>query len=65
MRKASVDEAKNRVASDVDLETLRKICADEVRRWIEESLAQAVVVLRPMAHDGRWEPKVYDTGLSG
>lgn len=60
----SVDEAKNRVASDVDLETLRKICADEVRRWIEESLAQAVVVLRPMAYDGRWGPKVYDTGLS-
>jgi len=65
VRKASLDEAKNRVASDVDLETLRKICADEVRRWIEESLAQAVVVLRPMAHDGWWEPKVYDTGLSG
>lgn len=60
----SVEEAKNRSASDVDADTLQKICEDEVRRWFEESLAQAVVVLRPMAHDGRWGPKVYDTGLS-
>lgn len=59
-----VEEARNRVASDVDDETLRKICSDEVRRWFEESLAQAVVVLRPMSHDARWGPMVYDTGLS-
>lgn len=60
----SVEEARNRVASDVDDETLRKICSDEVRRWFEESLAQAVVVLRPMSHDARWGPMVYETGLS-
>lgn len=60
----SIEEAKNRSASDVEVETLQKICEDEVRRWVEESLAQAVVVLRPMAHDGRWGPKVYETGLS-
>lgn len=60
----SVEEAKSRSASDVDEATLRKICEDEVRRWVEESLAQAVVVLRPMAHDGRWGPMVYETGLS-
>jgi hypothetical protein len=60
----SVEEAKSRVASDVDQETLRRICEDEVRRWFEEALAQAVVVLRPLSHDERWGPKVFDTGLS-
>lgn len=60
----SIEEAKNRTASDVDDVILRRICADEVRRWFEESLAQSVVVLRPMAHDTRWGPKVYETGLS-
>jgi hypothetical protein len=60
----SVDEAKNRTSSAIDDETLRRICRDEVRRWFEESLAQAVVVLRPMSHDARWGPKVYETGLS-
>jgi hypothetical protein len=60
----SIDEAKSRVASDVDAETLRKICEDEVRRWFEEAMAQAVVVLKPMAHDERWGPRVFDTGLS-
>ena len=57
-------EAKNRVATDIDDETLRRICEDEVRRWFEEALSQAVVVLRPMAHDERWGPNVFDTGLS-
>jgi hypothetical protein len=60
----SLQEAKSRLASEVDEETLRKICADEVRRWFEESLAQSVVVLRPMSHDARWGPKVFETGLS-
>jgi hypothetical protein len=60
----SIEEAKSRVASDVDQETLRRICEDEVRRWIEEALAQAVVVLRPMAHDARWGPNVFTNGLS-
>jgi len=57
-------EAKNRVATEIDDETLRRICEDEVRRWFEEALSQAVVVLRPMAHDERWGPSVFDTGLS-
>src|SRR5262249_25968572 len=60
----SIDEARSRVASDVSTDTLQTICSDEVRRWIEESLAQAVVVLRPMSHDERWGPMVYGTGLS-
>ena len=60
----SLSEAKARVASDIDEETLRQICEDEVRRWFEESLSQAVVVLRPLAHDSRWGPSVYESGLS-
>lgn len=60
----SRSEAKNRVATEIDDETLRRICEDEVRRWFEEALSQAVVVLRPMAHDERWGPSVFDSGLS-
>lgn len=60
----SIEEAKSRVASDLDAETLKRICEDEVRRWFEEALAQAVVVLRPLAHDVRWGPRVFETGLS-
>jgi hypothetical protein len=59
-----IEEARNRVPSNVDQETLRCVCEDEVRRWFEEALSQAVVVLRPMAHDKRWGPMVYDSGLS-
>jgi hypothetical protein len=57
-------EAKNRLATEIDDETLRKICEDEVRRWFEEALSQAVVVLRPLAHDERWGPSVFENGLS-
>jgi hypothetical protein len=57
-------ESKERVASEVDEETLTRISQDEVRRWFEEAMAQAVVVLRPLAHDADWGPKVFDTGLS-
>jgi len=39
-------------------------CEDEVRRWFEEAFSQAVVVLRPMSHDERWGPNVFETGLS-
>lgn len=60
----SLTEAKNRLATDISDETLRRICEDEVRRWFEEALAQAVVVLRPMSHDERWGPNVFETGLS-
>jgi hypothetical protein len=60
----SMQEAKSRMATEVDEDTLRGICEDEVRRWFEESLAQAVVVLRPMSHDARWGPRVFDTGLT-
>jgi hypothetical protein len=35
-----------------------------VRRWFEEALSQAVVVLRPLAHDERWGPSVFENGLS-
>jgi hypothetical protein len=57
-------EAKERVASEVDEDTLTRISRDEVRRWFEEAMAQAVVVLRPLAHDADWGPRVFDTGLS-
>jgi hypothetical protein len=60
----SIEEARSRVASNIDPETLRHVCQDEVRRWFEEALSQAVVVLRPMAHDARWGPMVFDNGLS-
>lgn len=57
-------EAKARGASDIDEKALRAIVEDEVRRWFEQALSEAVVVLRPMAHDAKWGPKVYETGLS-
>lgn len=60
----SLQEARGRLAHDADQEALRSICEDEVRRWFEEALSQAVVVLRPMSLDERWGPKVFDTGLS-
>jgi len=60
----SIAEARSRVASEVKEETLRTICQDEVRRWFEEALAQAVVVLRPLMHDARWGPKAFETAVS-
>jgi hypothetical protein len=57
-------EAKGRGASDIDDKALKAIVEDEVRRWFEQALSEAVVVLRPMAHDAKWGPKVYETGLS-
>jgi len=60
----SIAEARSRVASEVTEETLRTICQLEVRRWFEEALAQAVVVLRPLIHDERWGPKAFDTAVS-
>ena len=59
-----VQEAKSRVASEIDDATLRLICQDEIRRWFEEALASAIVALRPMAYDAHWGPMVYNTGLS-
>lgn len=60
----SFQEARGRLPNDVDQDALKSICQDEVRRWFEEALSQAVVVLRPMSLDGRWGPKVFETGLS-
>jgi len=60
----SVQEAKSRSVTEIDDATLKHICEDELRRWFEEALALAVVALRPMAHDVRWGPMVYTTGLS-
>ena len=60
----SVLEAKSRVASEIDDQTLRRLSEDVVRRWFEEALAQAVVVLRPLSRDARWGPIVFETGLS-
>ena len=59
-----MEEAKHRAASEIDEATLRSIVEDEVKRWFEQALAEAVVVLRPMAHDAKWGPVVYQTALS-
>lgn len=58
------DEAKKRSLSEIDDETMRGICKDEVRRWFEQALVETIVVLRPMAHDEKWGPNVFATGLS-
>lgn len=60
----SIDEAKKRSSSEIDEAALRKICEDEVRRWIAEALSQVVVVIRSMAHDARWNPGAYEAALS-
>jgi hypothetical protein len=58
------EEVKKRTLSEIDDDTIRSICDDEVRRWFEQALTEAVVVLRPMARDEKWGPKVFETGLS-
>jgi hypothetical protein len=60
----SIEEAKARVATEIGEDTLRTICQDEVRRWFEEALVQAVVVLRPMEYDPRWNPNDAKSALS-
>jgi len=59
-----VGEARQRAASEMDEATLRSIVEDEVKRWFEQALSEAVVVLRPMAHNDKWGPSVYSTALS-
>ena len=58
------EEGRSRGAADMDEAALHAICEDEVKRWFEQALVEAVVNLRPMAHDKHWGPKVYETGLS-
>ena len=58
------EEARDRASADMDEAALRAICEDEVKRWFEQALVEAVVNLRPMAHNKHWGPKVYETGLS-
>lgn len=60
----SMKDARSRAASDIDDETLREMCEDEVKRWFEQALVEAVVSLQPMSHDRHWGPMVYATGLS-
>ena len=60
----AMDEAKQRSVSEIDATALRSIVTDLVRRWFEQALTEAVVVLRPMSHDAKWGPRVYETGLS-
>ena len=60
----SFADARNRAISDIDDDTLLGMCEDEVKRWFEQALTEAVVVLRPMAHDEKWGPSVFDSGLS-
>lgn len=60
----SVEEARNRVSSEIDESALRMICEDEVQRWFAQALSEAVVVLRSMVHDERWSPAAYERALS-
>jgi hypothetical protein len=60
----AVEEARQRAASDIMSDAMRSIVVDEVRRWFEEALSNAVVMLRPMSHDAKWGPMVFQTGLS-
>lgn len=60
----SVEEARNRVSSEIDETTLRTICEDEVQRWFAQALSEVVVVLRSMLHDERWTPVAYERALS-
>jgi hypothetical protein len=60
----AIEEGKHRAASEMDEESLKAIAESEVRRWFEQAWTEAVVALRPMAHDAKWGPKVYETGLS-
>jgi hypothetical protein len=60
----SFEEAKERSGMVIDDASLTKICTEEVRRWFEEALAQAVAVLRPLNHDSRWGPMVNESALS-
>lgn len=59
-----LEEARQRAASEMDEATLRAIVEDEAKRWFEQALAEVVIVLRPMAHDTKWGPMVYESALS-
>jgi hypothetical protein len=60
----AVVQARERSSPDLAEESLRTLAEDEVQRWFEQALTEAVVVLRPLAHDAKWGPEVYRTGLS-
>lgn len=57
-------QAQERAPGDIAEEALMTLAEDEVQRWFEQALTDAVIVLRPMAHDAKWGPSVYQTGLS-
>ena len=51
----AVIEGKSRV-SEIEDAALRDMCKEEVRRWFEQALAEAVVTLRPMEFSPNWGP---------
>ena len=57
-------EAEKRSPGNLDDKALRSMCVHEVRRWFEEALMGAVIVMRPKSHDGQWGPRVFETALS-
>ncbi len=57
-------EGRQRAPAGMDETAVQAICEDEVKRWYAQALIEAIVSLRPMAHEGHWGLKVYDTGLS-
>lgn len=60
----SIHEAESRSVSEMKPEPLHSIAEDEVQRWFEQALTEAVVVLRPMEHDPKWGPAALEKGLS-
>ena len=58
------EEGRKRAPAGMEEATVQAICEDEVKRWYAQALIEAVVSLRPMAHDSHWGPQVYKTGLS-
>lgn len=58
------DEGRKRAPSGMDELTVKALCENEVKRWCSQALVEAVVSIRPMAHDAHWGPKAYESGLS-
>ena len=44
--------------------TIQQMAEPIARNWFEQSLCEAVISLRPLEHDAKWGPEVFDTALS-
>ena len=59
----AVSEGRSR-ASEIEEIALRQVCTEEVRRWFEQAITEAVVALRPLEFDGAWGPAGAQNALS-